>query len=417
MTPGYRVLFLNRSYWPEIEATGQLLTELLEDLAPRFRVAVIPGQPNQNPGRERYCAVGRERRRGVTIHRVFSFRFPKRRLFGRACNLLSYFVSAFATALYVDRPDAIVVETDPPVLSLLGDFLRHWHGCKLVVYLQDIYPDLAVGLGKIPDAWWVRWLRSWLFRIYRSADRVVVLSRDMRELLVESGVPASKIECIPNWVDARAVYPVKDANPFRARHGINGEFVVMYSGNLGMTQPLEHVLLAADRLRDRSDVVVFLVGNGALKPSLEKQANELGLANVKFLDYQAKTDLATSLSAADLHLIPLHPRLARCLMPSKLYGILASGTAILAPAPAQCELGETVRGGNVGLVVSPEDSQALAEAIRWCADHRDAIQAMGQAARALAVQRFDRPGVTARFAELLMRTCDAKPKDLATRAQ
>ncbi len=408
MSRSHRILFLNRSYWPEIEATGQLLTELLEDLAPRFRVAVIPGQPNQNPGCEPYRSVGRQQRRGVTIHRVFNFRFPKGQIVGRAVNLLSYFVSTFATALYVERPDVIVVETDPPVLGLLGDFLRHWHGCKLVVYLQDIYPDLAVVLGKFPDTWWVRRLRAWLFRVYRSADRVVVLSHDMRDLLVESGVPSGNVECIPNWVDARAVYPVKAHNPFRARHGINGEFVVMYSGNLGLTQRLEHVLQAADRLRDRSDVVVLLVGNGALKPSLERQARELGLNNVRFLDYQAKGELASSLSAADVHLVPLHPRLARYLMPSKLYGIMASGTAVLAPAPAESELGQTVRESGVGVVVTPEDPHALAEAIRWCADHRKEIEAMGEAARALALARFDRPQVTARFAALLARECATK---------
>ena len=152
---------------------------------------------------------------------------------------------------------------------------------------------------------------------------------------------------------------------------------------------------------------MILVGNGA-KPSLERQAKELGLGNVRFLDYQAKSDLASSVSAADLHLIPLHPRLARYLMPSKLYGILASGTAILAPAPAQSELGQTVRDAGVGIVVSPEDPLALAEAIRWCADHRAEIQAMGESARALALERFDRPHVTAQFAEMLTRTCVGK---------
>lgn len=408
MTRRPRILFLNRSYWPEIEATGQLLTELLEDLGKQFEVAVIPGQPNQNPEHAAYSAVGFQRRNGVAIHRVFNTRFPKRRLLGRAINLASYCLWAFGTALFLERPEIIVVETDPPVLSLLGDFLRHWHGCKLVVYLQDIYPDLAVVLGKFPDSWWVRRLRALLFRVYRDADRVVVLSRDMQTLLVESGVPARKVACIPNWVDAQTVYPVKADNPFRLRHNINGEFVVMYSGNLGLTQRLEHVLHAAQRLRDRPDVMLFFVGDGALKRSLEQQAHELQLENVRFVDYQSRGDLAQSLSAADVHLVPLHPQLARCLMPSKLYGILASGTAVLAPAPAQSELGQTVREQGVGLVVSPEDPHALADAIRWCADHRDEVQRMGASARALAVANYDRPRVTARFAELLSGVCNSE---------
>ena len=111
--------------------------------------------------------------------------------------------------------------------------MRRLRGAKLVVYLQDIYPDIAVALGKLPDNFLTRWLRRAMFAVYRRADRVVVLSRDMHDRLATSGVPAERIACVSNWVDTTALEPRKQDNPFRRKHDVVNQFVVMYSGNLG----------------------------------------------------------------------------------------------------------------------------------------------------------------------------------------
>jgi colanic acid biosynthesis glycosyl transferase WcaI len=396
-----RVLFLNRSYWPCAEATGQLLTELCEDLAHSFDVTVVAGQPNQNPERRSFHVRGVDRRRGVQIRRVWNSTFSKAWLPGKAVNLLSYLLTASLAAVRLPRPEVIVVETDPPLLCVLGAFLRHWYGAKLVVYLQDIYPDVAVALGKLPNSIPTRWLRKLMFGIYRRADRVVVLSQEMRSLLVESGISGERISCIPNWVDTRQIRPVKQDNPFRARLGLEDEFLVMYSGNIGLSQRLEDLLAAAAALRDRSDIRFLLVGDGASKPALEETVRQYSLTNVSFLPYQPKDELAASLSAADLQVVSIDPRVTKYLMPSKLYGVLASGTAVLAVAPQRCELAEVTRSQQVGLVVPPADPAVMAETILWCADHRDELRTMGQRGCELAREEYDRAILTERFAEML----------------
>jgi glycosyltransferase involved in cell wall biosynthesis len=404
-----RVLFLNRSYWPDAEATGQLLTELCEDLAPTFDVMVVAGQPNQNPSGVKFRRAGWEIRNGVSVRRVWHSRFPKSFLPGRVLNLLSYLAAALVAALFVPRPDLIIVETDPPLLCLIAAFLRRWHRAKLVVYLHDIYPDIAVALGKIPDGRLTRWLRQLMFGTYRRADRVVVLSRDMRDLLIAAGVAAQQVDCIPNWIDTELIVPRQDCNAFRQRHGLDGQFVVMYSGNLGLCQRLEDVLEAARQLLDRTDILFLLVGAGALKSRLETLARDWHLSNVRFLPYQPKGELSESLSAADLHLVPLDPRVSSCLMPSKLYGVLAAGSPLLAVAPEDCELAELTRREGVGLVVPPGKPDALAEAISWSADHREDLQDMGIAARKLAEQQYDRALGTGKFAKLLAAVYSGKP--------
>ena len=170
--------------------------------------------------------------RGVTFTAYLIFAFPSDDWRG-AVNLLSYFVSTFWAALCFEQPDIVVVETDPPVLCLLGDFLRHWHGCKLVVYLQDIYPDLAVVLGKFPDSWWVRWVRSWLFQ--RLSQRRSRRRAESRHARAAGGIGRAGMHhrVYSELGRCPCCYPVKTANPFRVRHGIDGEFVVMYSETWG----------------------------------------------------------------------------------------------------------------------------------------------------------------------------------------
>ena len=419
------LLFLNRSYWPDAEATGQLLTELCEDLAPHFDVTVIAGQPNDNPTGADYRRGGTEMHQGVRIRRVRHTRFPKRFLPGRLVNYLSFLIGAFWAALWIKRPDIVVVETDPPLLCLIGWFLQRVRGARLVCYLQDIHPDIGIALGrfKLPSffgrgrapcrapcthgrgrgegCWPLRVLRRLLFHVYRGADRVIVLSRDMRDHIARSGVNPERIACLPNWIDTSIVRPVKQGNPFRTRNGIDGQFVAMYSGNLGLCQRLEDVIAAAGCLRERSDILFVIIGEGALKRQLQQEVERQALANVRFLPYQPKSQLSESLSAADVHLVPLDERIASYLMPSKLYGILASGTPLVAVAPEECELAELTIEHGFGLLAPPGQPEALAEVIERLADQTWDLAEMGVRARRLAETQYDRRRVTARFHALL----------------
>jgi len=396
-----RVVFVNRSYWPDAEATGQLLTELAEDLSRTCDVTVVAGPPNQNVEQCEYRPAGWDVHRGVRIRRVRCTRFSKSSRVGRVINYLTFVVAAGIAALAIGRPDAFVVETDPPLLCFVGLAARWLRRAKLVAYLQDIYPDLAVALGKLPSNVFVRGLRKAMFACHRRADRIVVLSRDMCELLVRSGIDAGKIECVPNWIDTRHVTPVKQENRFTRQHDLAGRFVVMYSGNLGQCQRLEDILAAARLLRMRDDILFLMVGDGAMKETLKEYAREWRLQNVRFLPYQARSELSQSLSAAQLHLLPVDPRIVSCLMPSKLYGILASGTPLLAIAPRDCELSESVESLDVGEVIPPADPVLLADTVVRLSRSAGQLDAWGKNARRAAEQLFDRSISTASFARVL----------------
>ena len=403
-----RILFLNRSYYPDAEATGQLLTQLCEDLAADFTVDVIAGQPNANPSEADFLKYGKENRLGVTIRRVWHTRFSKASSIGRIVNWVTFSCLAAIAAISGPRPDIVVVETDPPLLCLVGGLVRRWHGAKLVIYLQDIYPDLGVAIGKLPNNWLVRSLRAAFFRVYRGANRIIVLSDDMRDLLAESGISPRNIAKIPNWIDCSRIKPVKQSNSFRDELKLNDRFIVMHSGNLGLCQGLETVVDAAGLLQHRPDICFVLVGDGAAKRTLVDVVHERGLQNVHFTDYQPATRLSESLSAADLHLVAVDPRVIRFLMPSKFYGVLASGTPVLAIAPRGSELARIVEQEEIGTVAPPNSPAVLADRIVEMADLPYDFPEMGLRARRLAERRFDRTISVTAFSNLLMSVAGAE---------
>jgi nucleoside-diphosphate-sugar epimerase/glycosyltransferase involved in cell wall biosynthesis len=384
---------------------------LCEDLSETFDVTVIAGQPNQNPQGAQFKRWGAERHQGVTIRRVPHLKLGKRSLLARALNMLTYLAWAAGLATFGARTDVVIVETDPFLLPLLGRCLKWRHRCKLIVYLQDIYPDIAVAMGKVREGWFTRFLRRRLVAAYRAADRVIVLGSDMRAVLCDAGVPADRITCLPNWVDTRRIYPIKTGNEFRLREQLDGQFVVMYSGNMGICQNLDEVLAAAERLRIRRDVQFVMVGDGASRARLEQSSRERQLSNVRFLPYQPLATLAHSLSAADLHLVPLDARVTGRVVPSKLYGILAAGAPALVVADERSEASRVIREAAAGRVVAPGNPQQLAEVIAWCADHRRELDVMGRRGRRLAEREYDRKTATGRFAKLLNNVLAGNPSD------
>jgi len=385
-----RVLFVNRSYWPDVEATGQYLTELCEDLADEFEVHVICGRPQRLTDPASQASYGTTVHRGVTIHRLPHTQFDKASFGGRVANMATFQATAAWHTLRVPRPDVMVVETDPPLLCLLGWAAQAFRRTRLVCYVQDVYPDVAVALGKLRPGWAVRLLRGLFFAAYRRADAVVVLSRDMQELVLAGGVSAGRVSVVRNWADTNEVYPAKSGNVFRRTHALEGKFVAMYSGNMGLSQRLEQVLDAAESLRDRPDIVVAFVGDGADRRRLEQTAAEKRLANVRFFDYQPKTQLADSLSAADVHLVVLRPEIKQLLMPSKLYGVMASGTPAIALADMDCELAEVVTGNDLGTVVPSTETAELAATLRIYADSPELVARQGSRAREYAVANCGR---------------------------
>jgi len=286
------VVILNRSYWPDTEATGQLLEDLCDHLKDDFDMHVICGQPN-SPQHDDYVKRGVQSHRGVTVHRLQHRQYSKRIPAGRIINLVS-FTAAAARYLRRRRLDAqlFVSETDPFLLPIISARHARRAGSPFVSYLQDIYPDVAEETGKARRGWLTRQIRGALQSAYRSADRVIVLGRCMRDRLTADpwSIDGGKVAVIPNWSDCQAIQPLpRGENRFLAEQGLLDRFVVMHSGNMGLTQRLD-VLVRATRQSDwPQNAVLLLVGDGAARPELEALIRDGSDDRVRLLPYQPRS--------------------------------------------------------------------------------------------------------------------------------
>jgi len=372
-----RVCYFNRSYWPDTGATGQLLTELAEDLVSRHGcdVTVVTGHPITG---ERLPA--RETRNGVRIVRAAGTTFAQRRFAGRAANYLTYFMSAVWAAVRLPRQDVTVALTDPPIIGLAALAARPRRG--MVFFCQDIFPEVA-GLLEDFHSPLVNALLDRLNRfLVARAARIVALGDTMAQRLIEGkGAGAAKITVIHNWADTTAIVPDQKQNPFATAHDLAGRFVVLHAGNIGHSQNLDAVIDAAERLAARPDILVLFIGDGNRKPALQEAVRARGVGNVRFLPFQPREHLRWTYASSDVCLVSLKPGLAGYIVPSKLYPILAAGRPYVAAVEASSEVAALTTTHGCGVITTPGDSAALAAAILALAGDPSRRRAMGARAR------------------------------------
>jgi glycosyltransferase involved in cell wall biosynthesis len=407
-----RVCFFNRSYWPDQAATGQLLGELAEDLVARYgtEVTVVAGR-SLNASREehgtRLGLVSREVHRGVAIHRANGTRMRPTRFAARASNYVSYFAAATVASFGVGPQDVVVSLTDPPIVGLAALWTARRTGARFVFLCEDIFPEVATLIEDFRNSAVNGALDRINRHLLRNADAIVALGDRMRRRLVEEkGADPARVHVIHNWADCDAIVPGPKDNAFAREHGLVDRFVLMHSGNVGLSQNLETLIEAADRLRAVERLTIAIVGDGAKRESLQAMVAARGLTNVRFFPYQPKALLHDSFATADAFLVSLKSGIEGFIVPSKVYGILAAGRPYIAATDPSSEPADIARVHGCGLVAAPGDPAALADAIAtMCADPA-MTKDMGARAR-LAARQYDRTVAVQAYHQLFERLAGA----------
>jgi colanic acid biosynthesis glycosyl transferase WcaI len=334
--------------------------------------------------------VRHERTDWGTITRVHPFPTDKSNIPARGLAFGGFTVLATIEGLVArSRPDLVLAMSPPLTLGAAGWAVARARRVPFVFNIQDVFPDVAVELGLLTGTRAIA-AASLLERVsYRHADAVTVLSDELadnvrgkitRGLVGERAAhEAAKVRVIPNFVDTAWIAPRPRANRYRDEHGLGDRTVVMYAGNVGLSQSLDLVLSAAAAMVDDPSVVFVINGGGAARLDLERRA--AGMANVVFVDMQPKERLPEVLAAGDLHVVPLKRGLAWSSVPSKLYSILAAGRPILASVDDGTEVARTIERAGAGRSVAPDDAEAFTTAIRAMLADREQLAAWGGAGR------------------------------------
>ncbi|WP_103029512.1 glycosyltransferase family 4 protein [Salinibacter altiplanensis] len=415
MSQSPSILFINQHYWPDWAATAQMLTDLAEYLAAEgMDVHVLCSRGHYLSGAMDVPAE--ETHNGVHIHRVRATAFGRETTLGRLTDYASFGASALARVLTGPSYDTIVTLTTPPLLPVVGAVAKRLRGQPYGIWSMDLHPDAEVAAGMFAEGGLpARLLHALNDVSYRTADFVVDLGSRMKRRLSEKGVAEERLHTIPVWSRKEEVAPLPHAdNPLREKLGLDGKFVVMYSGNAGVAHRFDEVLAVAKALDGHPDIEFVFVGEGPKKDRIQAFADEHDLSNFRYLPYFPREDLQYSLPMADVHLLTLREEMAGIAVPGKLYGIMAAGRPVLMVGPEDSESGETIRLSDSGRVVDPSREETAGQALRdeLMALYRDADERsrLGKNARRAFLEHFEREVCCEAWASLLDRRLNGHPE-------
>ena len=404
-----RFLILGLNYLPESTSIGPYTADLAEYLqCSGHHVQVITGFPLAPQWRiwdgYRGRWFMRETINGVPVLRTYLY-VPGRP--GKALNRImfdmSFAMSALLGGLSVGGCDVIVAISPPLQIGLTGWCLSWLKRAPMFLHLQDLVPDAAIAVGLLKEkSLPVRIAHALERFIYARARGIGVICPGFANNLAVKGVPPGKVTVLPDYIDLEFMRACERTNGFRDQQGIRPEtFLVMYSGSVALKQGLETFVEASGQFERDEGVAFYLVGEGPYLEALRTQGQRLPSSVLRFLPLQPRDTLPAQLGAADALVITQKRAVTDVVFPGKLLYYMAAGRPIVAAVSAESETGRFVNSRRVGLVVPPEDSQALAEAIRYLRQHPDEAGVLGRNGRRVAEAEFDRTVVLKRFRQHL----------------
>ena len=405
-----RILVITPHFEPDTAPTGIIVTSLVEQWAKQgHQIEVVASLPWYEKHEVETHWKGklfrREEKESVTVTRLHPFPQDKNKLFRRLLSFLAFsFLAAIASLLKKGPFDAVIALSPPLTLGNVGKVAALRHRCKLILNLQDIFPDVAVALGKIKSRSSIKLLEKYEKFTYGGSDAITVLSKDLEENVNKKigriKIPP-KIEVIPNFLISSSIKPQDRLTSYRKEHQLGEKLVVMYAGNLGNSQSFELIIEAARKHDERDDIVYVINGGGVMSDRLKQQANEL--KNLVVVDYQPIERLSEVLATADLHLVPLRTGLGGMSVPSKIYSVFASGRPVIASVDSGTEIERIVAESEGGIAVPPDDFDSFIFALEGLIEDSELLEEMGNKARVWLENCYSSKTIADSYLDLIRR--------------
>ena len=410
-----RVLIISLVFAPDGVSTATLISELAKSLGGfGHEIRVITTVPHYNYDAEarakqplQRCAFGlysRSRYHDIDIwHTAIVSRGERagRRMLGYLIfNFLTLLIGLFA----VGRQDIVMVVSPPLTSGVVGWMLGRLKGAKTIYNVQELYPDTFIEVGSMRrDSTTARILYAIERFVYRTFDALTPIGDSFVQTIREKGANTTKIHVIPNFVDTKIIYPQEKDNAFAQEHHLTDEFVILYAGNIGMTQSFNTIMEVAKRMSGESGIRFLIVGDGVRRKYVEDMVAASGLANVTLLPYQPGSVVPYIYASADIGLVPLMAGTAKTTFPSKLYTIMASGRAVLVAVDADSDIVQTVQNADAGLTTAPDNADALEEAIRYAYGEHKQVATWGENGRQYVEAHFSRSAIALRYHQLFLK--------------
>jgi glycosyltransferase involved in cell wall biosynthesis len=337
---------------------------------------------------------------GINVLRAYTLPVAHRSFVWRVIGFFSFMMMSVWTSRQAKNVD-LVMGTTPPIFQAVSAWFIAWIRRKpFLLEVRDLWPEFAIDMGVLKNPILIqlsRWLETFL---YRQADHILVNSPAYRDYMLKRGIATAKVSLIANGADLDAFAPGIDGQPMRHKLGLDDQFIVTYTGALGMANDIFTILRAAEKLKEHNHIHFLLVGDGKERARLEAAAEASGLRNVLFTGGLPKTDMPKIVAASDVCVATLLDiPMFRTTYPNKVFDYMSAGKPTILGIDGVIR--EVVEAANGGIFVPPGDAEALATAILRLKNDPAGCRQMGESARAYVAAHFDRSDQAREFARLL----------------
>jgi glycosyltransferase involved in cell wall biosynthesis len=401
-----RTLIVSDLYPPEVGSASQLMSELSKELDQRgHAVTVLTGWPEHRLDSSAPAAqiADRTMEGKVQVLRVRTLPLHNSGFVVRGFAQLSApFAYRRVLRRYESAPfDNVIVYSPPLTLASVGRWEKA-RGSRFLLNVQDLFPQNAIDLGILTNPLAIALFRYIERSAYGTADIVTVHSKRNGEMLVKANPQiARKLEVLHNWIDLSEDKVPEESEDFREKYGLQGKFVFFYGGVVGPAQGLDIVLDTAVLLRDLSDVVFLIVGDGTEKARLEKEARLRGLTNVMFRPFVSRERFPALLRVADVGFLTLSPKMKTPVVPGKLLSFMSAALPVLAIVNAESDARTIIADAQCGYSCLSDDATTAASLVRRLYFERAQARALGCRGHAYAKRHFEKARIVSRLEALL----------------
>lgn len=338
---------------------------------------------------------------GITVWHV---RLPEKgeKVSGRTLDYLRFHLFSLIVGLtkLSNNYDIVLAPSPPLSIGVIAWLLAMMKKALPIYNVQEIYPDFAINQGILRNHFVIhlmKWLESF---VYAKSAAVVPISEWFRRTIAERGVPDTKLFVISNFVDTELYQPMPRRNEFAEKFGLTTDFVVMYGGNVGLSQDWESFLYAATTLQ-HLPIRFVVVGDGVRKNWLEEEVQQRGLNNINILGYQPRDMMPLINASCDIATIPMKTTTTSDTFPSKIYTIMASGRPCLVSADEDSELAWLIHKSQSGRCVPPDEPNAYAEAVYQAYKDRALLQTEGSLGRKFVEKEYSKEAIAMKYDYLI----------------
>ncbi len=406
-----KVLLLPAYFTPENMSSTSHDTNLQEDLAAEgVEMVVYTPTPTRNVSREVRNEYKKKRLETLydglmTIHR-FRLQQEGRNPIGRAIRYALQCLKQINRGLFYKDArscNVMYIDSTPPIQGAMASIIKKFRHLPIVFKLGDVFPDSMVGAGFVTE-------KSFIYKVgrkiekytYKNADKIIVVSEDIKSNLITKGVPSDKIEVVYDWVDTDKLHPVsKDNNPLFERFNIDKDkFNIVYAGNLGSAQNISIIIEAANRLVNNPNIHFVIFGSGDVEEEVRNTIDQLNLANLKLFPLQPAKLVSQVYSLGDACIVSCKPGFGGSAMPSKTWTIMACGRPVIASFD-KGQLEKILVKENTGCFSDAGDVESFVEKICFLEKNRQHCLKMGFNGRQYVEKHLSRKEATGRIIKIM----------------